>query len=87
MTAKTAEILKPFGDYFTLGPNKRVIALLEEALEEAKKGEIVGVAMAKILPNGEVATAADEGNRGFAEICGSVAVLQHDLIVKWKTYD
>lgn len=87
MTPKTAEILKPFGDYYTEGPNKRVIAILQEALDEAKKGEIVGIAVAKILPNGEIGSDADCGNRCFAELCGSVAVLQHDLIEKWKSHD
>lgn len=78
------EILKPFGEYHTPGPNASCIELLREVLGMAERGEVVAVAIASINPAGFTRTRADKGSRGMGEIVGAVAVMQDDLIRMWK---
>jgi hypothetical protein len=78
------EILRPFGEYLTPGPSTPCIALLRDALEMAERGEVVGVAIAMISPVGFVRTRGEKGSRGMAEMVGAVAVMQDDLIRRWK---
>lgn len=82
---KLAEIIKPFGDYKTPGPNENVIKILRETLEEAEHGEIVAVAIAAINSGGFISVRCQKGSRGMAEIIGAVAVLQHDILESWET--
>jgi hypothetical protein len=82
-----AQILKPFGDYKTPGPNDSVIEMLREALAHAESGECVGVAIAMLAPSGFVKTRAVQGSRGMAELLGAVALMQDDLIRRWKADD
>lgn len=83
---KTAEIIKPFGDYQTPGPNKRVIATLRDILDGAERGEILAVAVAMIKAGGIVHIRGESGNRGMAELVGAVSVLQHDMLQDWKNH-
>jgi len=84
---RPAEIIKPFGDYKTPGPNQNVISLLQKLLEEAERGEIVAVAVATICEGGFVGVRFDVGSRGTSELVGAVAVLQRDLLEDWKFRD
>jgi hypothetical protein len=84
MTEKTAEILKPFGDYFTPGPSRDVIEALEECLASAKRGEIVAIAIATLNCQGSTATFTERGNRGFAELLGAVSMMEDDIKKKWR---
>lgn len=84
---KPAEIIKPFGDYKTPGPNEKVIDLLRKTLEEAERGEIVAVAVASICAGGFIGVRVDVGSRGMSEMVGAVTVLQHDLLADWKFRD
>jgi len=86
-TNKPAEIIKPFGDYRTPGPNQNVISVLRKLLEEAERGEIVAVAVASICAGGFVGVRFDVGSRGMSEMVGAVTVLQHDLLEDWKFRD
>jgi len=86
-TIKQAEIIKPFGDYKTPGPNENVIAILRKTLEEAERGEIVAVAIASICSGGFVGVRFEVGSRGTSEIVGAVTVLQHDILSDWKFRD
>ena len=79
-----AEIIKPFGDYKTPGPNENVIEILQKTLKEAERGEIVAVAITMINAAGFVGVRFDTGNCGMSELVGGVTVLQHDLIADWK---
>lgn len=81
---KTAEILTPFGDYKTPLPSQKVIQILERALHQAQRGDVVGVALAVVDGRGFVSTRAERGTRGMAEMVGAVAVMQDDLIRLWK---
>ena len=80
---RTADIIKPFGEYRTPGPNKNVIALLKKTLEEAERGEIVAIAMAAISDGGFVCIRVDKGSRGMSEMIGAVSVMKHDLLEDW----
>lgn len=60
-------------------PNPKVVALLEEVLEQARKGEITAVAIATLAPDG----CADSNWAHQAEyfsLIGAVARLQHRLL-------
>ncbi|HTS05453.1 MAG TPA: hypothetical protein VMP68_07710 [Candidatus Eisenbacteria bacterium] len=82
-----AEIIKPFGDYKTPGPNENVIAILRQTLEEAERGEIVAVAISMINAAAFVGSRFDTGSRGMSELVGAVTILQHDLLADWKFHE
>lgn len=82
---KTAEIVKPFGEYKTPGANAYVIKALRETLEQAERGEIFGVAIASINARGYVHIKCEKGSCGMAEIVGAVAILQHDMMINWES--
>ncbi len=84
---KPAEIIKPFGDYKTPGPNEKVIDVLRKALDDAERGEIVAVAIASICAVGFVGVRYEVGSRGTSEMVGAVTVMQHDLLADWKFRD
>ena len=84
---KTADIIKPFGEYKTPGPNGRVIEELTKILEQAQRGEIVSFAIAIIRESGWVGSRFVVGSRGMSEIVGAVTILQHDLVEDWKFRD
>lgn len=84
---KTAEIIKPFGDYRTPGPNDKVIEILKKCLEEAERGEIVAVAITSINAGGWINCNWECGSRGRSEIVGAVTMMQHDIMADWKFQD
>lgn len=61
-----------------------VVAMLKEYLEMAEKGEIIGLAMAGILPDGSCITSAPSSDH-FQRIIGAVAILQHRMLEEMRT--
>jgi hypothetical protein len=59
--------------------NEDVIAKLEEALERARAGEIVAIAIAAVLDDGGIAGAWSKCNP-CGPLIGAVACLQHNLV-------
>lgn len=84
MIKKTAEIIKPFGNYMTPGRNQDVVDILRTALLEAEKGEITGIALVLISPNHYTLTRMCTGNHGWSVLIGGIAMAQDDCIRKWR---
>lgn len=80
----TAEILKPFGDYKVPGPNAEIVLLLEELLEMAKKGEIIGIAVATITKAHKVGNINLVGSASYAELLGAADILKDDIKEAWN---
>lgn len=60
-------------------PNPRVVALLEQQLEAARRGEVSGVAIATLSPDG-CAGALWAHQSEYFSLIGAVARLQYKLL-------
>lgn len=67
------------GQVVTGEPNHDIVEMLERYLEEARKGEIVGLAIAFARPNDVTATAFWYGEAGH-KLTAAVAMLNHDIM-------
>jgi hypothetical protein len=56
-----------------------VVALLESYLEQARRGEIIAIAIAGVSPEFATVTGSS-GAEAFAPLVGAVAVLQHRML-------
>ena len=67
----------------------KVVELLEEALAEAKAGQIPAFAMAIVRPNGNInyKHTHQSGRAGAFELVGAVAMLQHGLCCRYQGLD
>jgi hypothetical protein len=59
--------------------NEDVIAMLEEALERARAGEIAAIAIAAVLDDGGIARSWSKSNP-VGPLLGAVTYLQYDLV-------
>lgn len=64
-------------------PVQSVIDVLEKALEQAKRGEIIAVGIAEITAAGKAGTFARGGSGTRFSLLGAVACLSHDIIKDW----
>jgi hypothetical protein len=83
----TAEILKPFGEFGVPGPNQGVIEELEAALAQARMGDIIGVAIAMVHPNGDCGCLVDKSGCRWSELLGAVDMMKDDIKDKWRRTD
>lgn len=72
MTGTVLQIVKPPVD-------DEVVALLEEALEDARQGKVRAVAMAIVTNDLQIGSTWSTGD-SFAALLGAIASLQHDFI-------
>ena len=80
-----ADILTPFGNFgVSVGVDKDIVELLENALMEGRRGEIAGIAMTVVMPNGCIKSDMRRGNRSMAEMVGAVSSLKDDILFEWK---
>lgn len=57
--------------------NHSVVKILEKHLDQARRGEISGIAVALVRPNGTTSTFWSSTEHGHA-VLGAIAVLQHE---------
>jgi hypothetical protein len=81
--SQTAEILKPFGEFECPGKQESVIDLLKTALEQAERGELIGVALAKVNAAQEISSNYAVGSAGYARMLGSITIMQHSFCADW----
>lgn len=65
-------------------PDQNTIDVLIELLEEAKAGEILGLAFAINYVNTEVKSG--HSGKNSTDLMGAVAIMQADLIDHWRGY-
>lgn len=58
---------------------RSAIKCLEGALEEARKGDVVAVAIAFVRPNGNINTSSSATYRGAA-LLGAATLMQHRIL-------
>lgn len=75
------EVLRPFGDYGTPGPCEAVVSKLEELLEEAQRGELIGLAWAVVRPGGKVGYGHHPGS-GSSLLLVAATSLSHEFLAK-----
>lgn len=80
----TAEIIKPFGEYRTPGVSKDIIDLIERVLARAEAGEVAGVAITFITPNGHTCSEVAFGSAGYAAMAGATVALQSTILQQWR---
>lgn len=81
MKPTATDIATPFGMHAIPGPDASVVALLENLLEQAKRGEIVGVAAVVINPVRETMSKwALGGPCGSHDIMAGIVWLQDDFL-------
>lgn len=83
MTAKTADIIAPFGISNRPGPYPDVIEALEDILASAKSGEIAGFAMSIVSPGHTTKSrwcAAEDGPVTDHDVLLGVVFLQNRLL-------
>ncbi len=79
----SAEIIKPFGDYKTEGPQEGVVQTLKSLLARAEKGEITSLACSFQLANGFLSYAYAAGSGGYTALVASVAMLGYTIQRDW----
>ena len=84
MSERSAEILKPFGDYKTPGVQEEVVEVLKNALEQAERGEVSALGLVLLAPNKFCRTRSVQGSCGYGELVGGISILHYDAIRAWK---
>ncbi len=65
-------------------PDQNTIDVLTEILEEAKRGEIAGVAFAVDYNNEQINIS--HAGKNSTDLMGAVVALQADLVDHWRSY-
>lgn len=60
--------------------NDKVVKIIEDLLERAKKGEIVAVAIATIMPDLSTGSAYTLGDSTIAELLGAISIMNYRII-------
>lgn len=71
------------GIYDVPGVQDSVIDLLEELLELAEKGEIIGIVIGAVRANGEIGTFSRKGSARYSVLLSAATMTQFDLCYHW----
>lgn len=84
MSKRSAEILKPFGEYKTPGVQEDVVSILKDALKQAQRGEVAALGLVLLAPNKLCRTRSVQGACGYGELVGGISILHYDAVKAWK---
>lgn len=80
-------VIFPFGTYSPAQSKQSIVEMIENILDRARAGEIVGFAYAALTVNERVKTMADPGEKGYAALSGAINALHHDVCKIWLGSD
>jgi hypothetical protein len=73
--------------YHDPGSQEAVVELLQELLESAQKGEIIGIIIGTVQANGYIGTRSAKGGCIMAQLVATSAALHFDLMYNWTIGD
>jgi hypothetical protein len=75
------------GVFHVPGIQREVVDLLNDLLEGAKRGEVIGIVVGAISPNHEIHTYSRKGSADYSQLVSAAVMCQFDLCHHWTNHE